>query len=163
MEYARKIRLLNKLLAHSNPHSLPMCVDAARGVETALRLPEDDLAPLGIFAKRILALYDPSAAVEVVELAPSEPLFALAPISSAVKRLAGHDRAYLVICGLGELARKTKKKYKNPLFGHSNHRGFYFQIRKSPAQSRDSFYISIKREKSFSFANGGGRSLVLNV
>ena len=153
MEYARKIRLLNKLLAHSNPHSLPMCVDAARGVETALRLPEDDLAPLGIFAKRILALYDPSAAVEVVELAPSEPLFALAPISSAVKRLAGHDRAYLVICGLGEL----------PLFGHSNHRGFYFQIRKSPAQSRDSFYISIRREKSFSFANGGGRSLVLNV
>ena len=107
MEYARKIRLLNKLLAHSNPHSLPMCVDAARGVETALRLPEDDLAPLGIFAKR-----DPSAAVEVVELAPSEPLFALAPISSAVKRLAGHDRAYLVICGLGELARKTKKNIR---------------------------------------------------
>ena len=60
-----------------------MCADAARGVETALRLPEDDLAPLGIFAKRILALYDPSAAVEVVELAPSEPLFALAPISSS--------------------------------------------------------------------------------
>lgn len=112
MEYARKIRLLNKLLAHSSPHSLPMCADAARGVETALRLPEDDLAPLGIFAKRILALYDPSAAVEVVELAPSKPLFALAPISSAVKRLAGHDRAYLVICGLGELARKTKKNIR---------------------------------------------------
>lgn len=112
MEYARKIRLLNKLLAHSSPYSLPMCADAARGVETALRLPEDDLAPLGIFAKRILALYDPSAAVEVVELAPAEPLFALAPISSAVKRLAGHDRAYLVICGLGELARKTKKNIR---------------------------------------------------
>ena len=115
MEYARKIRLLNKLLAHSNPHSLPMCVDAARGVETALRLPEDDLAPLGIFAKRILALYDPSAAVEVVELATSGMFAlssALAPISSAVKRLAGHDRAYLVICGLGELARKTKKNIR---------------------------------------------------
>ena len=110
MEYARKIRLLNKFLAHSSPYSLPMCADAARGVETALRLPEDDLAPLGIFAKRILALYDPSAAVEVVELAPSEPLFALAPISSAVKRLAGHDRAYLVICGLGESSPEKQKK-----------------------------------------------------
>ena len=109
MEYARKIRLLNKLLAHSSPHSLPMCADAARGVETALRLPEDDLAPLGIFAKRILALYDPSAAVEGVELAPAEPLFALAPISSAVKRLAGTTGRISSFAALGSSPEKQKK------------------------------------------------------
>ena len=33
-------------------------------------------------------------------------------ISLAVKRLSGHDRAYLVVCGLGEFARMTKKSIR---------------------------------------------------
>ena len=160
MEYARKIRLLNKLLAHSNPHSLPMCADAARGVETALRLPEDDLAPLGIFAKRVIRPVCSGRGCRAR---------AVGAAICARADFFGGKKARRPRQGVSRHLRpwgarpKNKKKYKNPLFGHSNHRGFYFQIRKSPAQSRDSFYISIRREKSFSFANGGGRSLVLNV
>ncbi len=109
MADARKIRLLNALLARGAPHALALCADAARGVEAALASPESERADIGVFARRMLALYDPEAAVETVELSPSEPLFALAPLSSAARRLAGHQRAYLVVCGLGDIKRRTKK------------------------------------------------------
>ncbi len=109
MADARKIRLLNRLLSRAAPCAA-LCADAARGVEMALARPESTGADIGIFAKRILALYDPEAAVETVEVSPSEPLFALAPLSAAAKRLAGHPRAYLVVCGLGNLGRKTRKR-----------------------------------------------------
>lgn len=107
METAQKVRLLNKLFACGAPYGFALCADAARGIEYALT--ENSSADIGIFAKKILALYNPVAAVEVVELNPREPLFALSPLSSAIKKLAGYPKAYLVICGLGDLKRRNKK------------------------------------------------------
>lgn len=106
---AKKVRLLNKLLAESAPYSFAMCADAAAGIEKALASEGVDAAGLEIFAKRILALYNPSAAVEVVEVEPASPLFAVAPLSQAAHRLAGYPKAYLVVCGLDAPKRRTKK------------------------------------------------------
>ena len=157
MEYARKIRLLNKLLAHSNPHSLPMCADAARGVETALRLPARNFCEAHTRAIRPVCSGRGCRARAVgAAICARADFFGGKKARRPRQGVSRHLRPW-------GARPKNKKKYKNPLFGHSNNRGFYFQIRKSPAQSRDSFYISIRREKSFSFANGGGRSLVLNV
>ena len=108
MDSALKVRLLNKLFAASAPCGFALCVDAARGIESALA--EKSEIDIAIFAKRILKLYNPEAAVEVVELNPHEPLFALAPLSRAARKLSGYQKAYLVICGLSAVKTKTKKK-----------------------------------------------------
>ena len=72
---------------------------------------------LGDFAKSILKIYDPEAAVEVVEIEKPtfDPLFALPMISSAIKRLSGFERAVLIVCVLdaragGKRASRQKRE-----------------------------------------------------
>ena len=119
MADARKIRLLNRLLARAAPCAA-LCADAARGVEMALARPDSTGADIGIFAKRILALYDPEAAVETVEVSPSEPLFALAPLSAAAKRLAGHPGVPRSLRARRP-RKKDEKEGRRPRGGRRNH------------------------------------------
>ncbi|MFR6032637.1 MAG: hypothetical protein ACLUKN_05340 [Bacilli bacterium] len=94
--------VLNRLLAARSAAGRDFYASASKGVCAALSEMESGKIALGDFAKSILKIYDPEAAVEVVEIEKPtfDPLFALPMISSAIKRLSGFERAVLIVCGL---------------------------------------------------------------
>ncbi len=109
MKSDAKIKLLNKLLATGSRCDDNDFANAAIGISKALEN-EDSTVSLDVFAKRILKLYDPNARVEVLEFGENgySPLFAAPEINAAAKRLAGFDRAILVVSGLSEETGTSK-------------------------------------------------------
>ena len=97
-----KIIVLNRLLAARSPAGRDFYASASKGVCAALAEMDSEKIPLAEFTRNILRIYDPDAAVEVVEIENSifDPLFALPAISSAIKRLSGFEKPVLVICGI---------------------------------------------------------------
>jgi len=117
MDDSDKIMVLNRLLAARSAAGRDFYASASKGVCAALSEMESGKIALGDFAKSILKIYDPEAAVEVVEIEKPtfDPLFALPMISSAIKRLSGFERAVLIVCGLdaragGKRASRQKRE-----------------------------------------------------
>ena len=110
--FAEKVRLLNSLLASTAPLDTDMYAAATIGVKNALK--DAHAASLEDFARRALSLYNPGAKMEFLDFSGGyfDPLFALAPISAAMRRLSGHSAAILIVNGLSDLPagrRRTRR------------------------------------------------------
>ncbi len=110
--FAEKVQLLNSLLASTAPLDTDMYAAATIGVKNALK--DAHAASLEDFARRALSLYNPGAKMEFLDFSGGyfDPLFALAPISAAMRRLSGHSAAILIVNGLSDLPagrRRTRR------------------------------------------------------
>lgn len=99
------------MLAAGSPFANDICAGAACGIDMAIARGEADI-PLETFAKRILRLYDPDAHVEVLNFENShfDPLFAVAAVADAAKRLSGYRRGILVVSSLERAGVPSKGK-----------------------------------------------------
>lgn len=106
MTDAQRIKILNRLFSLS-PFARDTYFYASFGVNAALensKFGGDSLLSVEHAAKNLAAIYDDSIQVEVLQLNEKyfDALFLLPKLSTAAKKLAGYERAMLIVCGLRE-------------------------------------------------------------
>ena len=104
--------MLNSLIAGASPAANEIFAAATFGIERAIK--DGAQLPLADFARRISALYNPSAAFEFLDFSGGyfDPLFAIPVISAAVRRISGHPKSMLVINGLSDLPAGRRRTAK---------------------------------------------------
>lgn len=108
----RKLRIVNGILAARSDFGSDMFLQANCALDFALSQNAELNAPRD-FARAILKMYSPDSTLEYLDMSGAyfDPLFALATINDAIKRLAGCKKPILIVEGLDKSTVRGGKRW----------------------------------------------------